>query len=87
MLAALMAVLATLFYIVFILVCVFAFKWMLAGLTILLGNKESLQDFGNLCGKTPPPPNWEDYKQKQKEAEIRWLTQHGYDWRKAKDNF
>jgi hypothetical protein len=83
--AALMAVLATIGYLVFILVCLFVFKYVLAGITILMGDKQSLNDFGNLCGKTPPAPHWKIYE--QKEAEREWLKRNGYDWRKSKDSF
>lgn len=80
------AVLVTLLYFAFIFVCIFAFKWFMAVCSILTGNKESLHTFGNLCEKDPPPPaTWQYHKEQEerrKEAEHRWMIQHGYDWRK-----
>jgi hypothetical protein len=82
-----MAVFATVCYIGFIILVLFGFKWVLAIITILMGDKQSLQDFGNLCAKSPPPKtNWKYYEQKEKEIERRWLEKQGYDWR-SKDSF
>jgi hypothetical protein len=77
------AVLAVAFYIGFICLCIFGFKYLLAGITILTGDKESLKDFGNLCDKSPAP-HWKyhEEQERRKEAERRWMIQHGYDWRK-----
>ncbi len=50
--------LVMIFYPLFIVFMVYIGKWVLAGITILTGDKESLKDFGNLCGKEELPKNY-----------------------------
>jgi hypothetical protein len=38
-------------------------KWILAGISILTGDKESLHDYGDLCDPTLPPPPKNEWRQ------------------------
>ena len=53
-----------------IFVLIFGAKYILAGITILSGNKEALRDFGNLCedeSKKRPMTRWYELQE-----ELRW---------------
>ena len=36
------------------------------------------------ANKRPPAPHWKyhEEEERRKEAERKWMIQHGYDWRK-----
>lgn len=67
---------------------VFFGRHILAGISIIAGDKESLHHFGNLCEKEPEPPplpRWYVEWQEQKERRLNYRYQRWHDddeWRR-----
>ncbi len=65
----------------FFVVCALFGRYILAGISILMGDKESLHDFGNLCDEPMP---WRDqiwtYDEKRKPGDPEYPP-----WKKPED--